>query len=555
MRTLGVLTTLWLASWGALGLAQKVEPSCADCHEQSKQLQGTAHSEVACSTCHPKHEAYPHPSGLAPPACAQCHDRIAAEHARSVHGRAVKAGNEAAPTCAVCHGQVHKVRPAAAAEFRKAEPETCGMCHSQVAEQFGASVHGAAAARGVTAAPVCTDCHGEHAILGPQSQASSVSPGHVRETCARCHGSVQLSRRFGMSADRIISFDTSFHGLAARSGSQSVANCASCHGIHNILPSSNPRSTIHPKNLPATCSRCHPGAGRRFALGTTHQWAGRGEAPAVVWARYAYRILIPVVVGLMLLHNLGDWVRKLIARRFPGRPAPPRRSGPPDLRMYGVERLQHGLLAVSFAALVWTGFALKYPDQWWARPLVHWEHYWPVRGTLHRAAAVVMMAAGAAHLTALAVSRRLRRHWQTLWPKRGDVGEAAGMLAYNLGLISRKPRVSAHSYVEKAEYWAVLWGTVIMAATGLMLWFNTLILAWLPKSWLDLATVVHLYEAILATLSIVVWHFYFVIFDPDVYPLETAFLTGYSVKPRRAEAGEEQGVEEGAERGVARESE
>jgi cytochrome b subunit of formate dehydrogenase len=467
----------------------------------------------------------------------------------------VKAGNEAAPTCAVCHGQVHKVRPAAAAEFRKAEPETCGMCHSQVAEQFGASVHGAAAARGVTAAPVCTDCHGEHAILGPESQASSVSPGHVRETCARCHGSVQLSRRFGMSADRIISFDTSFHGLAARSGSQSVANCASCHGIHNILPSSNPRSTIHPKNLPATCSRCHPGAGRRFALGTTHQWAGRGEAPAVVWARYAYRILIPVVVGLMLLHNLGDWVRKLIARRFPVRPAPPRRSGPPDLRMYGVERLQHGLLAVSFAALVWTGFALKYPDQWWARPLVHWEHYWPVRGTLHRAAAVVMMAAGAAHLAALAVSRRLRRHWQTLWPKRGDVGEAAGMLAYNLGLISRKPRVSAHSYVEKAEYWAVLWGTVIMAATGLMLWFNTLILAWLPKSWLDLATVVHLYEAILATLSIVVWHFYFVIFDPDVYPLETAFLTGYSVKPRRAEAGEEQGVEEGAERGVARESE
>jgi hypothetical protein len=129
------------------------------------------------------------------------------------------------------------------------------------------------------------------------------------------------------------------------------------------------------------------------------------------------------------------------------------------------------------------------------------------------------------------------------------------MLAYNLGLIPRKPRVSAHSYVEKAEYWAVVWGTVIMAATGLMLWFNNLTLAWLPKSWLDLATVVHLYEAILATLSIVVWHFYFVIFDPEVYPLETAFLTGYSVKLRRAEAAEEQGVEEGAEHGVSRESE
>ena len=194
------------------------------------------------------------------------------------------------------------------------------------------------------------------------------------------------------------------------------------------------------------------------------------------------------------------------------------------------------------------------PPSGWLRPLVHWEQYWPVRGTLHRAASVVMLAAGAAHVTALLASRRLRRHWQTLWPRRRDIAEAAGTLAYNLGLITRKPRVSAHSYIEKAEYWAVVWGTLIMAATGLMLWSNNLTLAWLPRSWLDLATVVHLYEAILATLSIVVWHFYFVIFDPEVYPLETAFLTGYSVKPRRPETDEEARVEEGAERGVSRES-
>jgi len=549
MRTLGVLTALWLASWGSLGLAQQAQESCADCHEQAKQVQASAHAQVECAACHPKHEAYPHPAGIPKPGCASCHGSIAADHARSVHGRALRAGNTAAPTCTVCHGNAHELKPATAAEFRKAEPETCGMCHSHVADEFRGSVHGAAALRGITDAPVCTDCHGEHSILSPESAASPVSPSHIRETCGQCHGSVQLARRFGLSADRIISFDASFHGLAGKSGSQSVANCASCHGVHNILPSSDLRSSIHPKNLSATCGRCHPGAGRRFALGTTHQLEGRGEAAAVVWARYAYRILIPLTIGLMLLHNLGDWVRKLLARRF-GPAAPQPRIWQPELRMHGFERLQHALLAVSFTLLIWSGFALKYPDQWWAWPLVHWEQYWPVRGTLHRTAAVVIMAVAVAHVTSLVVSRRLRSHWQTLWPQRSDVTEAVGVLLYNLGLSSRKPQVSAHSYVEKAEYWAVIWGTVIMAATGLLLWFNTLVLAWLPKSLLDLATVVHFYEAVLATLSIVVWHFYFVIFDPDVYPLETAFLTGYSVKPPRAETPMEMHAEEHAEREI-----
>jgi len=69
-----------------------------------------------------------------------------------------------------------------------------------------------------------------------------------------------------------------------------------------------------------------------------------------------------------------------------------------------------------------------------------------------------------------------------------------------------------------------------MIATGVLLWANNLAMRWLPKSWLDVATSIHFYEAVLATLAIVVWHFYSIIFDPDVYPLNTAFLTGVSVK-------------------------
>jgi len=85
--------------------------------------------------------------------------------------------------------------------------------------------------------------------------------------------------------------------------------------------------------------------------------------------------------------------------------------------------------------------------------------------------------------------------------------------------------------VEKAEYWALVWGSVIMMVTGILLWGNTLAMKWMPKVILDLATSVHFYEAVLATLAIVVWHFYFVVFDPDVYPMDTAWLTGKS--PRK----------------------
>lgn len=526
---LAMLAPGW-SSWAFASAA----PACASCHEQAKSLPSSAHAAVGCLQCHPKHEAYPHPAGLKPAGCEQCHAAVVGEQRRSVHAEAARRGDAAAPSCQVCHGGVHELKPARSVEFHRAVPQLCGMCHSDIAEQFQASVHGKAAARGVPEAPVCTTCHGEHAILPPSRRESLVSAVRIPETCGQCHGNVRLTRRFGLPEDRLVSFQESFHGLAARAGSQTVANCASCHGAHDILPSSDPRSRVHPKNLPATCGRCHPGAGSRFALGPIHQVAGRGEAPAVYWARVFYQILIPLTVGFMLLHNLGDWARK-VARRIRGLSVGAR-AATPVLRMLFIERLQHALLAVSFLVLVWTGFALKYPEQWWARPLVRWETWFPVRGTVHRIAAVVLMATAVLHVATLAVHRRWRERWKTLWPERRDLSEAVARLAYNLGLTDRRPLLSEHSYIEKLEYWAVVWGTAVMGITGILLWANNFVLSYFPKAVLDFAATVHFYEAVLAALSILIWHFYFVIFDPEVYPVDPAFWTGYSPRPRAAEA-------------------
>jgi formate dehydrogenase gamma subunit len=492
---------------------------------------GTIHASLSCAQCHPKHEEYPHPAGIAKPECATCHVRAGDDYTRGVHGQAIANGNGGAPECSTCHNGAHEVLNPRSIDFRKGVPDTCGMCHSDIGDEFKSSVHGQAIARGEMSAAVCTDCHGEHLILDKKNLASPISGSNIRETCAQCHANVTLTRRFGLPMDRLTTFDSSFHGLAAKGGAQIVANCASCHGIHNILPSTNEKSTIHEDNLPQTCGACHPGAGKRFALGPIHVDEAQGP-PAMAWVRGFYLVIIPLTIGLMLLHNGGDWIRKLI--RF-HRAGPASRAMVPsgELRMYPYERISHGLLASSFIVLAWSGIALKYPDQWWAAPFMISE---PLRRNVHRIAATVMIGVTFMHLFALIFNRRLREHWLEMIPRWRDVPDAVNGFAYNLGLRRDKPNLPHHGYIEKAEYWAVVWGTLVMVITGLMLWFNNWSLEWLPKSWLDIATMVHWFEAILATLAIVVWHFYSVIFDPDVYPMDTAWLTGRS--PRRREAGE-----------------
>jgi len=535
---------LWIAAAAPARAADN--SACTACHDdQGAKLAKSAHADVACTSCHVKHEEYPHPANIPKPACSQCHQRQQADYDRGVHAQAARNGG-AAPDCGVCHGAAHELLRPESSEFRAKLPDTCGMCHSDVADQYRASVHGQALAKGITQAPICTDCHGEHSILPPSNRASTVFAGNIRDTCGSCHGNVRLSRSFGLPSDRVVSFDASFHGLAAKEGNETVANCASCHGVHNILPSSDPRSTINPKNLAKTCGKCHQGAGTRFAITQVHVAQGAREAPALAWVRQFYLLLIPVTIGLMLLHNGGDWMRKLL--RLRGKGSPRRANGDelpgrPNVRMLPFERVQHALLVISFITLVWTGFALKYSGQWWARPSLLREGN--VRSIVHRIAAVVFMSVAVTHVISLIASRRLRRHWTELFPKLQDAREALANFSYNVGMRSEKPFRSSHSYIEKAEYWAVVWGAIVMMVTGLMLWGNNLMLALFPKAWLDVATSVHFYEALLATLAIVVWHFYGVIFDPDVYPMDTAWLTGVSVK--KIEEPEHQAEDDPAE--------
>jgi len=109
-----------------------------------------------------------------------------------------------------------------------------------------------------------------------------------------------------------------------------------------------------------------------------------------------------------------------------------------------------------------------------------------------------------------------------------------------IGLTKTPPPTRRWNYAQKAEYWALLWGSFIMIVTGAMLIFTETILRMLPKIWHDVAQVIHFYEAVLGTLAIVVWHFYWVIFDPNDYPMNPAWLIGK--KPAHGEPMKEQGA-------------
>ncbi|NWG12436.1 MAG: cytochrome b/b6 domain-containing protein [Acidobacteria bacterium] len=349
------------------------------------------------------------------------------------------------------------------------------------------------------------------------------------QVCASCHTSVALNQKYGLPPGRFQSFADSYHGLASRAGSAEVANCASCHGVHNIKPSSDPTSTIHKANLVATCGKCHPGAGENFTKGTVHVLMESKDEGILYWVRRIYIWLIVTIVGGMFLHNLFDFVKKSrieLAIRKGRIPAPHRPTGEYP-RMSLNERTQHWLLMTSFIVLVVTGFMLRFPDAWWVlliRGLS--EHAFELRGLLHRIAGVIMIGAGLYHAGYVAISRRGRRVLLDLLPSVQDVRDAWRLTRYNLGLSAAKPQFHRFGYPEKAEYWALVWGIVVMAGTGFILWFNNFFLNLLTKQGWDIARAIHYYEAILATLSILVWHFYFVIFNPSVYPINPAWWAG-----------------------------
>ncbi len=530
------------------------QPDCGVCHVEAEEYQASLHGQRlqrgdedihGCSDCHGVHDirhtgnplSRTHPANL-PETCGRCHSdpALAQRHMISVvnpsdsylksqHAQEIREGNLDAAACNDCHGS-HKLLPAidpASRVYRRNIAGTCGECHPDALAEYEASIHGRAFKAGIKDAPTCNDCHGEHDIRSPEQAASRVSPRKVvTDTCTRCHDNEQIMTKYGIATARQASYMDSYHGLASAAGSDIVASCASCHGNHLILRHTNPESSVYPDNLPQTCGKCHENAGPNFARGAVHIMPTDPGQRALGIVRLIYLVLITGVIGFMVVHNtLSMGHRAMLKFRA-------ELGGRNTYRRFTTGMtVGHMVLTIAFIALALSGFALRYPETWWASLIFHGEEGLAARGIVHRAAALVLVFVAVWNAAFLLGTRAGRRELGYLMVRFKDVRDLFHNVFYNLGLAKKRPEYDRYNYMEKFEYWGMWWGSMLMIVTGFCMWFVNLFLQLFPKIALDVVALVHFYEAWLALLTIIVWHLYYMVFDPETYPMNWSWITGH----------------------------
>lgn len=534
--------------------ADKLAPvNCGACHDQAEEYAKSLHGQAlargdgdvhGCVDCHGDHAIRKSDDPLSttarknlPETCGKCHSDpgLARRHMlavtkpseaylKSQHAHLTAVGNNEAAVCTDCHG-THDIQARQNAESsinRWRIAETCGKCHEKIRDEFKASIHGKAFAAGVQFAPNCVDCHGEHDIESPSADGSSVNKKMVsRQTCPRCHEDERVMKRFGIDAVRAASYMDSFHGLVKGAGSQVVADCTDCHGVHTILGMDDPKSTVNPANRRETCAKCHKDAGPNFGEGRVHIMPTAPGQRFLGFVRIAYLWIIAVVIGGMVLHN-----SLLMLRHMYDKFMEELRGTKTRRRFTRGQVVGHFILSITFTALAFSGFALRYPDAWWSLWMFPGDKGLEMRAEVHRITAVIFTALMVAALIHMIMTRNGRRETSALLLRVQDFRDALQNMGYALGLTKTRPRYDRYGYSEKFEYWGLWWGSVLMIVTGVCMWKAEWFLAFFPKYILDAAALIHFYEAILAVLTIVVWHLYHMVFDPENYPMNWSWITG-----------------------------
>jgi len=288
-----------------------------------KIFKKSVHGKKECSDCHTDITEIPHRGEIKAVNCSrQCHfignvtgapqtDKYA-EYRDSVHGREFLSGNKKAPICQDCHGEHNIFKPSneLSQVARNNIPRTCAKCHLNIYIEYKESIHGAMFEKGNRDVPVCTDCHGEHNIRKPEDPLSTVSKAHIAKSCSRCHAKVGIMKKYGIETEKVETFKESFHGVASEFGSITVANCASCHGVHDIRPSDDPKSSINKANIPKTCGKCHPGANINFAKGKIHINPKKKEAGIIYYVAQGFKWLTILTMMALIAHIFMDLYRR-----------------------------------------------------------------------------------------------------------------------------------------------------------------------------------------------------------------------------------------------------
>jgi len=549
---------------------------CSVCHAQEvADHQASTHGQLAarddpdaptCLDCHDKHatKARTDPASPTfvrnvPVLCAQCHRegekaavRIARERVgdrrrefgtggprgeefrdivksfeESIHGKGLlQSGLLVTATCTSCH-TTHRMLPAsdtASSVSRAKISDTCGSCHDGIEQQFRTSVHWSTHAPGSEGPggkeyPTCEDCHSAHTI-------SRTDRGDFRlnmmNQCGRCH-----------EGEATTFFDT-FHGKVSRLGDAGAAKCSDCHGTHDIQSPDDPASTLSRRNIVATCSKCHDGVSERFTGYLTH--ATHHDAakwPFLFWSFWGMTALLVGTLTFAILHTAA-WLWRLW--RTPELWRHRHRAGPGEKlhrRFTSFQRGMHLVMLLSFFTLALTGMMLKFSYMAWAQFFAGILGGFSTTGVLHRIAAVVLIGVFVTHVTdATKQKRRSGLSWlryiqteTSLIFTPADGRELWQSMKWFFGKGPR-PAYGRYTYWEKFDYFAVFWGMFVIGTTGLLLWFPEFFTNLLPGWTVNVATIIHSDEALLAVGFIFTIHFFNTHFRLDKFPMDPVIFTG-----------------------------
>ena len=499
-------------------------PTCADCHgdhnirerRDPKSPTYPTHVPDLCGECHVE-------GGPAALRRAERGDScMAGSYTMSIHGKGLlESGLVVTAMCTDCH-TAHHVLPAAdstSSVNRENIPATCAKCHSGIYEKFVGSIHSPEVSGHDKELPNCADCHQSHTIVRTDSEGFKLE---IMNQCGRCHEEVMDTY-----------FDT-YHGKVSKLGYTEAAKCYDCHGSHDILPPEDPASHLSRQNIVETCAQCHPVSHRRFAGYLTH--ATHHDRDKYPFLFYTFWFMTTLLVGTLVvagIHTLMWLPRSFIAMRHHKKLRAKYKGHLEYRRFKRLHSILHVMVIVSFLGLAVTGMILKFSYLGWAHWLARVLGGFEMAGFIHRFCAIITLAYFGTHLVDLVRTKIKKRvTWRqhifgpnSMVPNKTDLKELIGTLKWFLGRGPR-PNYGRWTYWEKFDYFAVFWGVGIIGMTGMMLWFPELFTLILPGWFINVATIIHSDEALLATAFIFTVHFFNTHFRPDKFPMDTVIFTG-----------------------------
>jgi predicted CXXCH cytochrome family protein len=560
------------------------------------EILNSTHSEITCVKCHSDVDPrLKRPCKTAEKTeCSSCHIEAGDQYHMGGHSTAREAGVENAPDCITCHGK-HNIKAShleSSKTYRAKIPELCGECHSkdsQIIEtqelsetdafvEYSKSVHGKGLEeKGLLPSAICTDCHTAHNSLNHKDPRSSVHHKNIPATCSSCHKGIynefissihykhdekkgdnlpscthchsshtiqaveqdafmtEVNQQCGSChTDLSQSYLETFHGKAYQLGSENSAKCSDCHGSHHILPASDPASMISMHNIVKTCQSCHEDANQRFTGYLTHATHhDRDKYPILYYTYWAMTTLLISVFTFFGLHTL-LWLPRSIREMKRKRKEEKEHKTRYYIRRFNAaHRITHLFVIITFLSLALTGMILKFSGMAWAQIATKLIGGVEAAGIIHRIAAVMTAGYFIAHLTLLV--KRKRKTKQSLFEfifgpnsmmfNLKDIKDFWATIKWFLGFGPR-PEYGRWTYWEKFDYFAVFWGVFVIGLSGLMLWLPELFTQFVPGWMINVATIVHSDEALLAVGFIFTIHFFNTHLRPEAFPMDKVIFTG-----------------------------